>query len=140
MFHGRFRLQTCKIIIVTSLVWFLLDIVLLMYFTDCPGGWACEKNKNQENFGQIENSFLISNKETAAPENEAKWKYDYPEHKLTFWSDPGKCFRLSLEWLFDLACFLSEYKSSKSRLLQSQVRLMVFKHVKVNLEIQTSTF
>ena len=32
---SRLRLQYCKIIIATSLVWFLLDVFLLMYFTDC---------------------------------------------------------------------------------------------------------
>jgi len=32
---SRLRLQYCKIILATSLVWFLLDVVLLMYYTDC---------------------------------------------------------------------------------------------------------
>ena len=32
---SRLKLQYCKIILATSLVWFLLDVFLLMYFTDC---------------------------------------------------------------------------------------------------------
>ncbi|KAL5006915.1 hypothetical protein ScPMuIL_015721 [Solemya velum] len=32
---SRLRLQYCKVIIATSLVWFLLDVILLMYYTDC---------------------------------------------------------------------------------------------------------
>ena len=30
----RVRMQTCKIILVTSLIWFLIDVVLLIYYTD----------------------------------------------------------------------------------------------------------
>ena len=32
---SRLRLQYCKVVIATSLVWFLVDVFLLMYFTDC---------------------------------------------------------------------------------------------------------
>ncbi|KAI0227457.1 hypothetical protein LSAT2_022087 [Lamellibrachia satsuma] len=32
---SRVRLQYFKIIIATSLVWFLVDVLILMYFTDC---------------------------------------------------------------------------------------------------------
>ena len=38
---SRLRLQYCKVIIATSLVWFLLDVVLLMYYTDCTGLASC---------------------------------------------------------------------------------------------------
>lgn len=30
-------MQTCKIILATSLIWFLIDVVLLFYYTDCRG-------------------------------------------------------------------------------------------------------
>ena len=36
----RIRMQTCKIILATSLIWFLIDVVLLLYYTDC-GGNGC---------------------------------------------------------------------------------------------------
>jgi hypothetical protein len=32
---SRLKLQYCKVIIATSLVWFMVDVFLLMYFTDC---------------------------------------------------------------------------------------------------------
>lgn len=32
---NRRRFQICKIVIATSLVWFMIDVFLLMYFTDC---------------------------------------------------------------------------------------------------------
>lgn len=35
MVSSRLKIQYCKVIIATSLVWFLLDVFLLMYFTDC---------------------------------------------------------------------------------------------------------
>ena len=34
MFRGRVRMHTCKIILLTSFVWFLLDIALLVLFSD----------------------------------------------------------------------------------------------------------
>lgn len=37
MFRSKFRLHTCKIIIATSLLWIFIDIVVLMYFTECIG-------------------------------------------------------------------------------------------------------
>ena len=40
---SRLKLQYCKVVIATSLVWFLLDVFLLMYFTDCTmSSEACE--------------------------------------------------------------------------------------------------
>ena len=38
---SRLRLQYCKVIIATSLVWFLLDVLLLMYYTDCTAMSSC---------------------------------------------------------------------------------------------------
>jgi hypothetical protein len=34
-------MQTCKIILATSLIWFLVDVVVLIYYTDCRGP-GCE--------------------------------------------------------------------------------------------------
>lgn len=34
----RFRMQTCKIILATSLIWFLVDVVVLLYYTDGGSG------------------------------------------------------------------------------------------------------
>ncbi|XP_071440143.1 polypeptide N-acetylgalactosaminyltransferase 5 isoform X1 [Hetaerina americana] len=38
MFRSKVRIHTCKIIFLTSLVWFLIDVVILMYYSDCVGG------------------------------------------------------------------------------------------------------
>ncbi|XP_025194818.1 polypeptide N-acetylgalactosaminyltransferase 5 isoform X2 [Melanaphis sacchari] len=37
MFRSKFRLHTCKIIVATSLLWIFIDIMILMYYTDCIG-------------------------------------------------------------------------------------------------------
>lgn len=37
-------MHTCKIVMVTSLVWFVLDVAVIMYYSDCStgtGGWGC---------------------------------------------------------------------------------------------------
>lgn len=42
MFHGKLRIHTCRVILLTSLVWFLVDVAILSFYSDCLGG-ACKK-------------------------------------------------------------------------------------------------
>lgn len=53
MFRSKFRLHTCKIVIATSLLWLFIDIVVLMYYTDCIGPNCKTKIANDvdEQFG-----------------------------------------------------------------------------------------
>lgn len=47
----RVRLHYCKIILATSLVWFLLDVFILMYFTDCAANSVntnCKQDHHEE--------------------------------------------------------------------------------------------
>ena len=43
----RRRFQYCKVIVATSLVWFLLDVLLLMYYTDCASDNPCPGKSGQ---------------------------------------------------------------------------------------------
>lgn len=45
MFRGRLRSSTCRIIVLTSLVWLLIDVVIIMNYTDCIGSssFLCKK-------------------------------------------------------------------------------------------------
>ena len=38
MSSRRVRMQYCKVIILTSMVWVMVDVFVLMYFTDCTTG------------------------------------------------------------------------------------------------------
>ncbi|XP_069960585.1 polypeptide N-acetylgalactosaminyltransferase 5 isoform X2 [Cherax quadricarinatus] len=40
---SRLRVHTCKIVLVTSLVWFVMDVAVIMYYSDCTtgSGWGC---------------------------------------------------------------------------------------------------
>ncbi|XP_069194708.1 polypeptide N-acetylgalactosaminyltransferase 5 isoform X1 [Procambarus clarkii] len=40
---SRLRVHTCKIVLVTSLVWFVMDVAVIMYYSDCStgSGWGC---------------------------------------------------------------------------------------------------
>ena len=38
MFRGKIRMQTCQIILFTSLVWLLLDVAVLLYYSDPSSG------------------------------------------------------------------------------------------------------
>lgn len=47
----KFRMYTCKIILATSLVWFVCGALLLMYYTDCIGdnnSPACQSLRKQK--------------------------------------------------------------------------------------------
>ena len=37
MASARLRLHYCKVILATSLVWVMIDVFVIMYFTDCNG-------------------------------------------------------------------------------------------------------
>lgn len=38
MLHGKLRIHTCRVILLTSLVWFLVDVVILSFYSECLGG------------------------------------------------------------------------------------------------------
>ena len=40
MFRGKIRMHTCRIILFTSLVWFLVDVAVLVYFSDSSSNSA----------------------------------------------------------------------------------------------------
>ncbi|XP_076272857.1 polypeptide N-acetylgalactosaminyltransferase 5 isoform X1 [Rhynchophorus ferrugineus] len=54
MFHGKLRLHTCRIILLTSLVWFLVDVVILSFYSECLGG-SC-KPKEPESLALVADS------------------------------------------------------------------------------------
>ncbi|KAL0275331.1 UNVERIFIED_CONTAM: hypothetical protein PYX00_003213 [Menopon gallinae] len=55
MFRTKVRIHTCRIILLTSLVWFLVDIILLTFFSDCIGGsgWNCVSDKDKTSSIQV---------------------------------------------------------------------------------------
>ncbi|XP_058125321.1 polypeptide N-acetylgalactosaminyltransferase 5 isoform X2 [Anopheles ziemanni] len=57
MFRGKFRTNTCRIVVLTSLVWLLIDVILIVKYADCPstgGGssWLCKNNNRGEYDGE----------------------------------------------------------------------------------------
>lgn len=57
MFRTKVRIHTCKVILLTSLVWFLVDVVVLTFYSDCVGGsgWGCGGNSAAARVEQIGN-------------------------------------------------------------------------------------
>lgn len=43
--RGRMRSNTCRIVLLTSLVWVIFDFVLIAHYSDCIGkdGWRCRR-------------------------------------------------------------------------------------------------
>ncbi|KAL9922825.1 polypeptide N-acetylgalactosaminyltransferase 5 isoform 1-T10 [Glossina fuscipes fuscipes] len=43
--RGRMRSNTCRIVLLTSLVWVIVDVVLIAHYSDCIGkdGWRCKR-------------------------------------------------------------------------------------------------
>lgn len=73
----RFRLYTCKIVLVTSLVWLMIGVLMLMYYTDCDGNGS------------------LCGKKTLVVKDSLSGGYDFakapnaPKGKFTSWSKPG---------------------------------------------------
>ncbi|XP_063904455.1 polypeptide N-acetylgalactosaminyltransferase 5 isoform X3 [Zophobas morio] len=53
MFHGKLRIHTCRVILLTSLVWFLVDVVILSFYSECLGG-SCKKQPQAAALNAIE--------------------------------------------------------------------------------------
>ncbi|XP_015113922.1 polypeptide N-acetylgalactosaminyltransferase 5 isoform X2 [Diachasma alloeum] len=47
MFRSKIRIHTCQVILLTSLVWFLVDVIVIMLYSDCirGTGWGCPDSK-----------------------------------------------------------------------------------------------
>ena len=47
----RCRRHTCKVILLTSLVWCVMDIVILLTYSDCSNGmgWGCHSATDNSN-------------------------------------------------------------------------------------------
>ena len=54
MFRGKMRMSTCRIILITSLAWLLIDVIIIMRYTDGLGGGIFKKNTINE-VGELEN-------------------------------------------------------------------------------------
>lgn len=92
MFRFKIRIHTCQVILLTSLVWFLVDVMVLMFYSDCIGGsgWNCPDNKQQQSALQSEEPSQLHPKvpirEAKALKHEyAGTKRQYPQSKLHLW-------------------------------------------------------
>ncbi|KAB7498719.1 Polypeptide N-acetylgalactosaminyltransferase 5 [Armadillidium nasatum] len=95
----RLRLHTCKIVLVTSLVWFVMDVAIIMYYSsDCSvgsGGWGCSPSKRDDNSKDKHiqerghSAPLLGHKEEEVdnmlPPDAAGWHFDYPVRVLHRW-------------------------------------------------------
>lgn len=62
---ARFRLYTCKIVLVTSVVWLMIGALTLMYYTDCAGNSSLCVKKNlviQDSHNKLKKEFSKSAK------------------------------------------------------------------------------
>lgn len=61
MFRGKMRMSTCRIILITSLAWLLIDVIIIMRYTDGLGGGIFKKNTQNE-VGELEKSSKCTSK------------------------------------------------------------------------------
>ncbi|XP_026466118.1 polypeptide N-acetylgalactosaminyltransferase 5-like isoform X2 [Ctenocephalides felis] len=97
MFRSKFRMHTCRVILLTSLVWFLVDVVLLTFYSDCIGsGWNCRRRdeyiveidhpkalvaNKAELFSEAEEDFADGGED----DNDIPVEGHYPAKKLRRW-------------------------------------------------------
>ncbi|XP_076067790.1 polypeptide N-acetylgalactosaminyltransferase 5 isoform X4 [Oratosquilla oratoria] len=81
---SRLRVHTCKIILVTSLVWFVMDLAVIMYYSDCTSGsgWRC-KNGDGDGGGVVRAGRAMASHRTNGGREEAEnaVEEDLPELK-----------------------------------------------------------
>ncbi|XP_034188294.1 polypeptide N-acetylgalactosaminyltransferase 5 isoform X2 [Osmia lignaria lignaria] len=98
MFRSKIRIHTCQVILLTSLVWFLVDVMVLMLYSDCIGGsgWGCTESSKQQTLTE-EN--LPHAKGLAKEEQQIQSSFDhsmkrYRQSELHLWR-PAKVIRES---------------------------------------------
>ncbi|KAL6264482.1 hypothetical protein P5V15_004590 [Pogonomyrmex californicus] len=99
MFRSKIRIHTCQVILLTSLVWFLVDVMVLMFYSDCIGGsgWGCSDNKQQQALQSEEPSQLHPKgqiREPQAMKQDYNNKRQYPQSELHLWR-PAKVIKES---------------------------------------------
>lgn len=93
MFRSKIRIHTCQVILLTSIVWFLVDVIVLMLYSDCisSNGWGCTDNKQTTN----ENDDINFAELKSDSESSTKYdRYHYKQHELQLWR-PAKVIRES---------------------------------------------
>ncbi|XP_011864092.1 PREDICTED: polypeptide N-acetylgalactosaminyltransferase 5 isoform X2 [Vollenhovia emeryi] len=91
MFRSKIRIHTCQVILLTSLVWFLVDVMVLMLYSDCIGGsgWGCSESKQQQQALQSEEPPQLHPKaqirEPLAMKQDHNNKRQYPQSQLQLW-------------------------------------------------------
>lgn len=93
MFRFKIRIHTCQVILLTSLVWFLIDVIVLMFYSDCIGGsgWNCPDNKQQQSAllseepSQLHPKIPVGEAQALKHEYQASTKRQYPQNKLHVW-------------------------------------------------------
>lgn len=106
----KFRMYTCKIILATSLVWFVCGALLLMYYTDCIGdnnSPACQSLRKQKSNSvpiQAQRFIKILQPSTTAIDDNFK-----------FWNPVGKMYSYSFTSYYILLSvfYLSKVKHAK---------------------------
>lgn len=98
MFRSKIRIHTCQVILLTSLVWFLVDVMVLMLYSDCIGGsgWGCSDKQQQAL--QSEEPLQLHPKaqirEPQAIREDHNNKRQYPQSQLHLWR-PAKVIKES---------------------------------------------
>lgn len=106
----KFRMYTCKIILATSLVWFVCGALLLMYYTDCIGdnnSPACQSLRKQKSNSvpiQTQRFIKILQPSTTAIDDNFK-----------FWNPVGKICSISFAscCIFFTVFYMCKFKHAK---------------------------
>ncbi|XP_076232892.1 polypeptide N-acetylgalactosaminyltransferase 5 isoform X1 [Calliopsis andreniformis] len=88
MFRSKIRIHTCQVILFTSLVWFLVDVMVLMLYSDCIGGsgWGCtESSKQQQTLTEESVPHPKALKEESVEVTSQQSKRRYKQSELHLW-------------------------------------------------------
>lgn len=96
MFRSKIRIHTCQVILLTSLVWFLVDVMVLMLYSDCIGGsgWGCTESSKQQTLTEenLPHAKALAKEEQQIQSSNEHSQKRYRQSELHLWR-PAKVVR-----------------------------------------------
>lgn len=81
MFRGKLRMSTCRIILITSLAWLLIDVILIMKYTDGLNGGIFRKSKlNEPNAERLSHSNSLGDEDSIVNDEEIDTNLNNVDH------------------------------------------------------------
>lgn len=121
MFRSKIRIHTCQVILLTSLVWFLVDVAVIMFYSDCiggssGGGWGCSSNTKNKLQQTLDSNHINDINNLIEPEDTLDIEDRRPKAFQQTGGDPGRTYSPTELHLWRPAKFVREIPGAPGEL------------------------